>query len=101
MRNPYPTVSKEKLQSVLDQLKPRNIREQAKANQQKKKEELLANSYSFEEIASKYGISTRRLKEYTSGKKIPRLGVTATRVGFIHQDYDYDSEVKRWFPKNN
>jgi hypothetical protein len=100
MRNPYPAVSKEKLQSVLDQLKPRNIREQANARLQKKKEEILANSYSFEEIASKYGISTRRLKEYTSGKKVPRLGVTATKVGFIHENYVYDDKVKRWFPKD-
>lgn len=101
MRNPYPTVSKEKLQSVLDQLNPRNIREQANAHLQKKKEEILANSYSFEEIAKKYGISTRRLKEYTSGKKVPRPGVTATKVEFIHEDYYYDNKTRRWFPKNS
>jgi ribosome-binding protein aMBF1 (putative translation factor) len=100
MRNK--TINKEELAKQIaiihEDLKPYNIRKKVKDEQMQRQQELLSNSYSFEDLAKKYGISTRRLKEYNSGKKIPRIGKAKTAFGFVCENYEYNEEVKRWFP---
>jgi hypothetical protein len=95
------TVDKEKLALIAERLNPQKIRQEVENEIKQRKKELLANSYSFEDLAEKYHISARGLREYTSGKKVPRLGKTATAVGFVEENYTYDPESKRWFPRAN
>lgn len=93
------TEEKQAVQNILENLKPKNIKQKTKKSMQLKKEQSLNQSLSFDEIAKMHGIATRRLKEFLSLKRVPKLPRTKTAMLLIEQNYRYDPELKRWFPK--
>jgi hypothetical protein len=92
-------LSKEEVYSIVKKLSPKHLRTKIEKRIQQKKQELLATSYSYEDLANKYHVSARSLREYIEGKKIPRLGKTITAVELVKENYVFDADIKRWFPK--
>jgi transcriptional regulator with XRE-family HTH domain len=94
-------VDKQAFEDIVKSLRIQNIREKAKLSLQKKKERVLAQSLTFDEVARMHGLAPRRLREFVSGKRTPQLRKTQAAMKAINENFVYDPEIKRWYPKNN
>jgi hypothetical protein len=60
---------------------------------------LLEESKSIAEVAKEVGLSTRMLYEYSVGKRTPMLGIVRTKYLTAAEKYEYNAELKRFFPR--
>ena len=93
------TIEKQAIDDIVKSLRIKNIREKAKVSLQEKKEQVLAQSLTFDEVARLHGLAPRRLREFVSGKRTPKMRKTQAAMDAINESYTYDPEVKRWYPK--
>ena len=89
----------QKIRETKKKLNPQFCTRKAMSKKAQHEARILKESKSIAEVATEVGLSTRMLYEYCVGKRIPMLGVVRTKYLTATEKYEYNTDLKRFFPR--